>query len=89
MNRLNQYGYMRRRVERCPLCMGKLYYTISLQECRDGRVTGQTSERDSCSLADEDVLWTDYEARLSPSVPALLALETPLRRQAVADRVKL
>jgi transposase len=32
---------------------------------------------------------TDYDARISQSVPALLALEKQLRRRAVADRVKL
>ena len=33
-------------------------------------------------------MWTDDEARISQSVPALLALEKQLRSRPVADRVK-
>jgi hypothetical protein len=33
-------------------------------------------------------MWTDDEACISQRVPALLALEKPLRSQPMADRVK-
>jgi transposase len=34
-------------------------------------------------------MWIDYEAQISQSTPALLALEKRLRGQPIADRVKL
>jgi transposase len=52
-------------------------------------VTGHASEHGYFPPADEAVMWTDYDAAISQSVPALLALEKRLRGQPVADRVKL